>query len=191
MEPGEIYHLYNHANGFENLFKQPEDYEIFLSKVVRNTAPVARYYAYCLMPNHYHFLLRIREEEEIYKLIRNNDLSKKISRSFANAFAGYTLAMNNKYDRYGSLFTQNMRNRPVLNELDFCGTVHYIHANPVHHGFSSGIEKWPYSSYNNIVQNDSHWLDTKSVLEHFGDLHEFLQYHKKPIELKLKEKVYQ
>jgi hypothetical protein len=78
----------------------------------------------------------------------------------------------------------------VIGEIDFCSTSHYIHANPVHHGFVKNIQDWKYSSYRGILENDTPWLDIKTVLEHFGDLHEFIKYHNQPIELKIKEKPY-
>jgi putative transposase len=190
METGSIYHLYNHANGFENLFNDDEDHELFLSKVIKHTSEIADYYSFCLMPNHFHFLLRIKPEEEIARTMIGRNIEKKISRSFASAFSGFTQKINRKYSRIGSLFKPNMKNRPVTDELDFCKTAHYIHANPVHHGFVQNIQDWKYSSYRLILENEAPWLDIKAVFDHFGDVHEFVKYHNQPIDLKIKEKAY-
>jgi hypothetical protein len=59
------YHIYNHANGNDNLFKSDENFYFFLNKVSIHLAPVADLYAYCLMPNHFHFLLRTKKIEEV------------------------------------------------------------------------------------------------------------------------------
>jgi REP element-mobilizing transposase RayT len=142
------------------------------------------------MPNHFHFLLQIKTEEEILRTIRNKEIQKKISRSFANVFAGFTLTMNHKYSRIGSLFKPNMQSRLIENETDFCSTAHYIHANPVHHGFVKNISDWNYSSFRKILENDTAWLSVKTVFEYFGNLHEFIKYHNQPINLKIKEKTY-
>lgn len=190
MEPGETYHLYNHANGFENLFNDEEDHELFLDKLIKHTSAVAHYYSFCLMPNHFHLLAKIKTEEEILKTMIGSNTRKKISRSFASAFASYAQKINNKYSRIGSLFKQNLSSRNILNENDFCGTVHYIHANPVHHGFLNNVQDWKYSSYNHILQKTAHWIDADTVIDHFGDLKEFIKYHNQPIELKIKEKAY-
>ncbi|HLO82997.1 MAG TPA: hypothetical protein VK166_18670 [Chitinophagaceae bacterium] len=190
MEPGEIYHLYNHANGFENLFNDDDDYELFLHKLIKHTSPVAHYFSFCLMPNHFHLLAKIKQEEEILKTMTGRDIVKKISRSYASAYAGFAQRINNKYSRMGSLFKQNMSSRKIYDEIDFCSTVHYIHANPVHHGFVKSVHDWKYSSYNHILEKTAAWLDVRTVLNHFGDLHEFIKYHNQPIELKIKEKVY-
>jgi REP element-mobilizing transposase RayT len=190
METETIYHLYNHANGFENLFNDDEDYTLFLSKMVQHTSQIADIYSYCLMPNHFHLMLEIKAEEEILKTMADKNVNKRISRSFANLFAGFAKKINNKYSRMGSLFKQNFSSRIIQDENDFCGTVHYIHANPVHHGFVDSINDWKYSSYNSILSNDTPWLKTKTVIEYFGDLHEFIKYHQQPIELKIKGKAH-
>lgn len=65
MEPGKLYHLYTHANGSENLFRSGENYRYFLRRYQHFITPVADTLVYCLMPNHLHFLIRIKEEKEI------------------------------------------------------------------------------------------------------------------------------
>jgi putative transposase len=65
MLPGCTYHLFNHANGWENLFKEHKNYDFFLERLSLHVLPVAHIYAYCLMPNHFHLLLKIREENEL------------------------------------------------------------------------------------------------------------------------------
>ena len=68
MEAGNFYHIYNHANGSENLFRNDENYNFFLRKWSQHIEPIADSYAYCLMPNHFHFLVRIKDEEDLEKL---------------------------------------------------------------------------------------------------------------------------
>jgi REP element-mobilizing transposase RayT len=65
LQPEGIYHVYQHANGFENLFKEEENYRYFLQQWSKYISPIADTYAYCLMPNHIHFLIRIKEEGDI------------------------------------------------------------------------------------------------------------------------------
>jgi REP element-mobilizing transposase RayT len=73
LKPYFTYHIFNHANGFENVFREPENYRFFLEKYRKYISPVAETYAYCLMPNHFHIVLRIRKREVIEKLIGNKD----------------------------------------------------------------------------------------------------------------------
>ena len=67
---GEVYHVYNKAVGSELLFKTDEDYEHFLKKIERFILPVANIYAYCLIPNYFHLMLRIKEPNDIPGLQR-------------------------------------------------------------------------------------------------------------------------
>ena len=62
-EPNGIYHIVNHANGKENLFQEEENYHYFLKKYSEKLSPILDFIAYCLMPNHFHLLIRIKEKE--------------------------------------------------------------------------------------------------------------------------------
>lgn len=59
------YHIYNHANGDENLFREQKNYEYFLEKYKQHISPIAETIAWCLMPNHFHLLVKIKKEAEI------------------------------------------------------------------------------------------------------------------------------
>jgi REP element-mobilizing transposase RayT len=73
MKANTFYHIYNHANGFENLFLSDENYRFFLEKYFLFISPIADTYSYCLMPNHFHLLVKIKDEKEIIKLINNKN----------------------------------------------------------------------------------------------------------------------
>lgn len=208
MQPGSIYHLFNHANGRENLFLEPKNYEFFLGRLSLHVLPVAHIYAYCLMPNHFHLLLKIRGEKELtthfqqkvvdaesnsnplqqtaVKKINGELLIKKVSKSFSNLFNSYTQAFNKMYERRGSLFIPNMKREEVSNDGSFCKVVHYIHANPVHHKFVKTIDKWPHSSYQILLSKAVTKLDREYVLNIFGGLDWFIKYHQQPIDPKNK-----
>lgn len=64
-EPDKYYHIYNHANGFENVFRCKENYLFFLRKYRFHLLPFFDTYAYCLMPNHFHLLIRVKSREEM------------------------------------------------------------------------------------------------------------------------------
>jgi putative transposase len=205
MQPGNTYHLFNHANGWENLFAEPRNYDFFLGRLSLHVLPVAHIYAYCLMPNHFHLLLKIREETELIKYfslkkeksseglsqntgeeINEDVLIKKVSKSFSNLFNSYTQAFNKMYERKGSLFMPNMKREEVNNDGSFCKVVHYIHANPVHHKFVKEVNKWAYSSYNTFLSKAPTKIERGYVLQVFGGLDWFIKYHQQPIDPKNK-----
>jgi REP element-mobilizing transposase RayT len=78
LQPNTSYHIFNHANGFENVFRHEANYYFFLDKYWKHIGPIAETYAYCLMPNHFHLVVRIRKRAVIEELIRNksNNFSK-------------------------------------------------------------------------------------------------------------------
>ncbi len=59
--PGNYYHLYNHSNGNFQLFKNDGNYQFFLNKYAKYVVPYVNTLAYCLMPNHFHFLIMVKE----------------------------------------------------------------------------------------------------------------------------------
>jgi REP element-mobilizing transposase RayT len=73
LQPDTSYHIFNHANGFENVFRKEENFYFFLEKYRLYISPIAETYAYCLMPNHFHLVVRIRKREAIEALIRNKN----------------------------------------------------------------------------------------------------------------------
>ena len=70
FEPEQVYHIWTHANGSENLFRVGENYRYFLKKYAFYIYPVVDTYAYCLMPNHLHLMVRIKSEEEVLAALR-------------------------------------------------------------------------------------------------------------------------
>ena len=82
LEPGQAYHIWTHANGSENLFRSSENYRYFLEKYSLYVHPVAETFAYCLMPNHLHLMIRVRGEEEILEVLgkkkKDQDLTGRV-----------------------------------------------------------------------------------------------------------------
>jgi hypothetical protein len=65
LECGKYYHIFNHAVGADHLFRNNENDLFFLKKYAQYISPIADTFAYCLMPNHFHFAVRIKDEEDI------------------------------------------------------------------------------------------------------------------------------
>ncbi len=85
LQPNSSYHIFNHANGFENIFTEDENYRFFLDKYKEYITPIAETYAYCLLPNHFHLVVRIRKREVIEDIIRNKN-STSINNNFSKVW---------------------------------------------------------------------------------------------------------
>lgn len=193
MLPGETYHLFNHANGKENIFIEQKNYPFFLQKMGEHILPVCKLFSYCLMPNHFHLVLEVREEKELFLLwnkpgakneLTRLDVEHKTSKAFGNFFSSYTQSFNKVYNRKGSLFIPSMKIEEIPNDDSFCKVIQYAHANPVHHGFTKSIEAWPHSSYKIFLSKAPTKIERDYVLDMFGGLDAFIKYHKQPIDLK-------
>jgi len=156
MKPGAVYHIYNHGNADDNLFRSAENYRYFLQQYGEHHQRVAHTCAYCLMPNHFHFLIGIKEESELlnqsgFKNLTDLKLEEKIVKQFSNFFNGYTKAFNKMYSRRGKLFLTPFNRKPVSTPWHFLNTWKYIHYNPVHHGFTENALDWLYSSIHDYL----------------------------------------
>lgn len=105
FEPERYYHIVNHAVGCENLFRNNENYRYFLEKYIKYTQTICDTYACCLMPNHFHFLVKIYSLENLSKHPKFKfDIHKLIMQQFSNLLNAYAKAYNKKYNRKGALF---------------------------------------------------------------------------------------
>ncbi len=177
---GETYHIYNKAVGGELLFKANTDYEYFLKKLERFVLPIANIYAYCLIPNHFHLLLKIKEPNEIAKLqkISEDDYSKYLTHLFGSFFNSYTKSFNKIHKRNGRLFIQPFKRIMVEDEDYFILLVNYIHRNPIHHGLVNVMAEWKYSSYNSLISNRPTSLGRDDVISFFDSIQDFILFHK-------------
>ena len=182
LENGKYYHIYNRGNNGIDLFYEIENYNHFLRLYEKYIDPITETFAWCLMKNHFHILVYIKETNEIdtTKLeYSSTDKPKTISASkqFSNLFNAYTLAMNKRYNRTGSLFEKNFKRKVVSSENYFQKLIFYIHNNPVHHRFAEHIVEYPWTSYGTIISTKQTKLQRNRVIESFNDLENFKQYH--------------
>ena len=165
LRPGRYYHLYNRGNNSENLFREERNYRFFLKKYAHYIEPVAQTFAYCLLKNHFHLLVRVRPGAE------------DASQQFAHLFNSYTRSFNRTYDRHGSLFEKNFKRREVASEAYFATLVRYIHRNPQAHGFVEDFRTWPHSSYAALHGTRSTRLRRALVMDWFGGRASFRAAH--------------
>ena len=198
---GQYYHIFNRGNNRETLFRQERNYAYFMDLYARHIIPIADTYAYCLLPNHFHLLVRVKREEEILEprkvlsaaghgkqaseesgAFSKESILKPIgfttaSQSFGNLFNAYTKAVNKLYARTGSLFEKPFHRKQVTDDEYFLRLVLYIHYNPQKHGLISDFRSWPFSSYASMLSDQPTRLKRDEVLTAFGDRKVFIKQH--------------
>ena len=177
LEYGETYHIYNKAVGGVLLFISPIDYQYFLKKLERFILPIADIYAYCLIPNHFHLLLRIKEYVEISNTKKTEFDTKWIIQVFSNFFISYSRSYNNVYNRQGRLFLQPFKRIKVDDEDYLTDLVAYIHRNPIRHGIATDFTDWKYSSYRSYLSNKKTRIVKEEILSYFDSLEDFIIFH--------------
>ena len=176
LEPGCVYHIYNHAVGNEKLFLSDDNYCYFLRRYEYFIPPVAETYAYCLMSNHLHFLIAVKNEISLPDKTRYSK-SQFVSKQFSNLFSSYSQAFNKQQRRMGNLFISNFKRSKIDTNEYFTNLIKYIHLNPVKHGFVKNVSQWKFSSYNVLCSNEKSFLAKNQALEWFGGIEEFKNYH--------------
>jgi REP element-mobilizing transposase RayT len=174
--PEKTYHVYNKTVGKELMFITGDDYTYFLLKAQHFLLPVCNLYAYCLMPNHFHFLLRIKAIEEITNNPKD-DPQMVVKRAFSNFFISYAKSFNYAHFRLGRLFLQSFKRILVDHEDYFLTLVNYIHRNPIHHGYVSNYDLWKFSSYHEYIDGNKTYLYKDEVFSYFNSIDDFIEYH--------------
>jgi len=163
--PGQYYHIYNRGVGKGWIFFNEGNYEYLLRLVKRYYQNYGvMFIAYCLMPNHYHFLLRQETDEPLSKFMQI-------------LFNTYAQAVNLEQGRSGTLFEGRFHHKRV-DKWEYLVTLcRYIHRNPVKAGLVSVPEDWEYSNYQDwIGMRNSELVDKIFIDDHFPKPHEYIAF---------------
>ncbi len=197
LEPENTYHIFNRANGNEKLFLSDDNYLYFLKKYDDYIYHIADTLCYCLMPNHFHFLVRLRDENKVMDQIlnrlgkpgattktlqgfqtleglpRQQAISYFLSQQFSHFFNGYTQAFNKQHNRKGSLFMHTFKRKLITDEVYLRKLIHYIHYNPIKAGLANLPEEWNYTSFKSFISLAETKLLKDEVIDYFEDMENF------------------
>jgi putative transposase len=167
---GGTYHVYNRGNGDDPIFRNHANYEYFLKKYFLYMSMHWETHAWCLMPNHFHFIVTVKPP------LMGEEYTQ-CSQAFANLCNGYAQSFNRQHKRMGSLFMRSFRRKNVT-DRDYLKTLTcYVHNNPVKPGMVRYPDQWEYSSYNQLYNADASKYETHSLLKLFGSKGEFHREH--------------
>ena len=184
---GEFYHLYNRGSDKRDIFLQPRDYKRFVqtfyyyhfqkhklrfSKYTDsglfplNTDPdnkLIEIVSYCLMPNHFHFLV---------KQLKENGISIFMS-NLANSYTKY---FNTKYSRIGALFQGVFKSVIIESEEQLIHLSRYIHLNPVVSGLTRDLDGYKWSSYPEYLSGQKLVCNSNQILDLFPSIEEYKRF---------------
>ncbi len=150
-----IYHIIMRGINRQNIFEDEKDRTKFIQTIHRfKDKSGYDVYAYCLMANHVHLLLRVGQEPL-------EQLMRRICGS-------YVYWYNWKHERIGNLFQDRFKSEPVEDDTYFLTVLRYIHQNPLKAGLVRSIEKYKWSSYNEYI-NKTNVIDVNFALGMFNN----------------------
>ncbi len=159
------YHLFNRSINEEKIFYKEDNYLYFLKKYHKLTKYIDTL-AYCLMPTHFHFLVKIINED-----------TNKLKRAIGDLLSGYTKAINRQLNRHGSLFQQHTKANIIKDQKQLVASVHYIHQNPSRAELVKKLEDWVFSSYPEYIGLRKGKLPkTEMILSMYKDTNEFIEH---------------
>jgi len=195
FESGNLYHIYNQGNNRKVIFFNINNYDYFISKLQRYLLPYADILAWCLMPNHFHLMVLVRQNEKVMfpEEIKKRQKRRTINDSIGIMLRSYTRAINKQENRSGSLFRNTTKAVPVnclkslmptlaidQNTLQLSSILSekqypqicfdYIHLNPVRAGLVKDPIQWKYSSAPDFYGNRKILLTNVDVAKDFVDI---------------------
>jgi putative transposase len=181
-----LYHFYNRGNNGKKIFFTRENYLFFLEKIKIHVIPYADIICWCLMPNHFHFMIYTKE----------NLKGKELNGSIGIMLRSYTRAINKRYERTGSLFQQKSKtkliknyNRKQSDEVYDLICFHYIHQNPLISNLVKKLEDWEFSSFRDYIGTQNGSLVNKLLAYELLNLPNEKNFYKESYGLVSEEKI--
>jgi len=189
-----IYHIYNRTNNKEKLFVSDENRRFFLKKYSEYLSPFVDTYCWCLLPTHFHLLVKVKSENLVTTSLQTKDfkdlclaekkfidklvdVNELISNSFKNFFQSYSLSFNKMYNRHGNLFYRPFKRVEIVRASQFTQTVVYIHVNPLKHKLIADFTQYQWSSWKTILSESPTKILRNEVIEWFGGKEAFINAH--------------
>ncbi len=157
LQPGRYYHIFNCAKSGELLFNTEEDFKFFLKLYKSHIVPVAETFAYCLLQDHLHLLVRIRETAQ-----------GSLFKPFAILFNAYAKGYNKQNGKEGRVFKFKLKQMEIRRETYLSEMIRYINQNARRHGVTEDLTQYRFSSYRATVSDTSGFVDRKELVQHLG-----------------------
>jgi REP element-mobilizing transposase RayT len=188
LETDCYYHIYNRGINGCTIISTDDNYLFFLEKFKKYMEGLCEVYSYCLMSNHFHFLIKIKSDAEINDYCVNNlkinhtlnsglhSSSNIVSKQIGKVISSYSQAYNKAKNRHGSLLESPFKRIKVTSDEYLKNLILYIHQNPIKADFE--LDKYKFSSYRAIISNKETNINREEVLKIFDSLDNFVYSHK-------------
>lgn len=175
--PNQYYHFYNRGNNRQAVFFEPDNYVYFLQGIKKYLLGYLEVIAYCLMPTHYHILVRVLHNQTSEVSEQDVSASREVSLAMQKFLISYTKAMNKRFDRTGALFQGQFQAKPVRTYKHLLTLCAYIHANPVKDRLAVSPEMWDFSNYLEwIGLRNGTLVNREFINENFGTAEEYRKF---------------
>lgn len=195
LEAGQFYHIFNRGNNRENIFLRESNYHYFLRKYRNYLGDYVDTLAYCLLPNHFHLIIKVQEDDLLLPVVekeftrkldghnlddpeeRNRWLSWAISEKIRRWLMAYAKAINKQEGRTGSLLQKPFRRKLIDEEGYLIQAICYTHLNSVHHQISDDFRTYPWSSYRETLIETPGLLSSAFIFNLFEGKQGFIDSH--------------
>ena len=175
--PENIYHIYNQGNNKEQLFFLDTQYAHFLSLYKSHIFPHCETICWCLMPNHFHFMI-YTDNRCLQKIQQGGLLLDPVTNGFRKTLSSYSHQLNKNSGRSGALFRPKTKSKCLTEDSTNTGNYNnrrsfvqscfdYIHQNPVEAGLVEDAEQWQWSSSSFYGNKKTDLLCNKEIADRF------------------------
>lgn len=195
--PGSFYHIVCKSIDGIFLFYNDYDYKVYLERFKKFIADFADTWSFSLLNNHTHYICKVRSAASINLFINqlpdkekttsmlqwmndpvdNRLFDAMLERQMNRFLVSYANYLNNKYERKGSVFQSPFRRIEITEAAYLQQAIIYVNANAQKHGLVNDYKNYLYSSFNNIIRNDTYYIDTQKVIGFFNGKEQLIKTH--------------
>lgn len=163
IEIESVFHIYNRGVNKGLIFFSDRNFQFFLYKMDNYFHDKASILAYCLMPNHYHLLVKIK-------------CSNFVQKGLQPFLISYINSINIDQNRIGPLFQGRYQANLIVDDANLLECIKYIHLNPVKAGLVRLPQEWKYSSYKDYLFQNKTFVELETVLSYFESIADFKRF---------------
>jgi putative transposase len=208
LEPDKMYYLFHQSAGKDSLFYSDENYLSFLKCYADMLVPIADTYAYCLLPNQFHYLVKIKSEKIIFDFLKKqnripeenlsfeeyknlalntsslvgNIFSLQLNKQFTNFLNSYQQILTTEQNKKHQLLIQSTKRTLIENDEQFLDTLINIHCSPNDSSTRVDYTKWKFSSYAAYLSERASAINREVALDLFQGRDNFIAEHNKKME---------